>query len=92
MLMLGAASGVAGGMNKGLVEFGTQRVDSSTARMDTRSFDWQRVGAATVSTVASNFVLNANNRAATEEFMGNAQNSLVSNAAMLGALRMGRAI
>ena len=92
MLMLGAASGVATGMNKGLVEIGTQRVDSSTARMDTRNFDWQRIGAATVSSVASNFVLNANDLVATKEFMSTAQTSLVSNAAMLGAVRMGSTI
>lgn len=92
MLMLGAASGVAGGLNKGLVEVGTQRVGNSTARMDTRSFDWQRVGAATLSSVASNLVLNGNDLVATEQFMGAAQSSLNSNAAMLGAVRMGRGV
>jgi LysM repeat protein len=92
MLMFGYAGGVASAANKGLVAVGERRVDGVTARMDTRSFDWQRVGAATVGSIGAAFTLHGDDMDAARDSLALAQSSLMFDANVLGYVRAGRAL
>ncbi len=58
--------------------------------MATSSFDWQRVGAATIGTLGANFVLHTDDVDASTESLAMAQRALLFDANVLGGVRAGR--